>query len=423
MAKVYCRDHPGVALNWLGVCSRCEKEKRSNRLQEELVEEQRHANQLTQEANAESQRLQRDLISEQQATRAFLEKQDVELKERRQKELLQVGIVEFEGEFQDEWNRVAKKHKQLSELDKITYALVNNKLSKEFTEDFATERISDDLVSQIDLQYKFKRQSKKLSAINDDIAVNSKQSIEWSEWEINTNNFANVLKQYEATKAYYNGNIGYGGLFTLLLGVLFLFASVGNTSNYGYTSNSLFLYIITSILLGIGTILFLNRRVATKKQRNLNTAFKKLAELISEKYLFEKWDGALETGKFDKLDNLMNKVSHILEESYRQGYYNEKIALNSSSESASEIFLLISESEQYYSLNEFDNAVGEYSSKFKYMRKAIMDVGEEIHNGHRVPSIMRKKRIELMKCPACGGPLAKDGNSRCHYCGNEFKMH
>jgi len=70
---------------------------------------------------------------------------------------------------------------------------------------------------------------------------------------------------------------------------------------------------------------------------------------------------------------------------------------------------------------ELERTQAKYSQVREYrnlMRNAVLEVGEAIHNGERVPRSSKSHRISVVKCPSCAGPLPDNITRKCPYCGS-----
>ena len=430
MAKRYCRVHPGVAVNWLGECPRCASENQSKRIQAKLVEEQQVTNQLMQQAHAENRALQQKLISEQEATRTLLQRQEAEQNSQREREKIQVGILEFEDDFQEEWNHVAKRFKQLNSKKEEVDAIIDSKLSKEFTRDFKEENLPEIVTQEANTIVDVGSYLDKIIEYDEVISKHSNKLEEDIKHNCSANSLGNIIAQYINRKAYTNGvTPGGGGA-----GAMYFFASIcliatitSVSGNDGANSSAAITFgVLGFLFLLIGLMLSGSRRKAIEKQRRLDETFNAIASILSPRFLGKDWKFSDEVlgHNYKNLDSLLRVAFYSIKDAHRMPYYNEMISENSPSSSGREVYSVITGSGDltggYY---DFLNMYGEYESKHSYMRDAIIEVGDDIQNGHRVPSSMKKRRIALMKCPSCGGPLAADSSKTCHYCGSSFERY
>ncbi len=431
MAVVYCRKHPSVRLNWLGSCPRCESEAKNNQLQITLIREQQEANRIATHANKENQRLQEKLISEQQATRSLLENQKQEMQTKRNQEMIKAGIVEFESDFQYEWNRVAKKYKKLLRIQREIDSLISSRLELEFQEAFTTAKLPATITTEVDAIYDLDGHRNELNQIHKSIDAYSSCQFQFNDPGNNANKLALLLRDYINNKAYADIKMPDCAVPLVISSVSLLFFLsrlfiLTFDKHYMYETNFRILAIGSGIV-GIWSLFVALRKIKRKnqilkKRTSARLGFDKLATYLSGEILKIKWEGTEKVthGFFKDLDVVLRSSFNVLKENLRSRYSYTMIAKDSPSPTGRELYSVLNTEDRFSSLEDFENSLGEYAVKFQYMKKAIIEIGEEIQEGHRVASRMKKKRIELMKCPACSGPLAKDGTSSCHYCGNQF---
>lgn len=392
------------------------------RMQQSLIEEQRRAHAL-----------QEDLINEQQETRARIEKQALEAREKEEKKLerkfIQEGIVEFENDFQAEWNHVAMKFHNLASRNTRIHEILTEMFSQEFYNAIVEEKLSNSLVSQVDVLYNIDQIRSELNENHEVISQNTNKIVKWQNLGKNTNRLINVLNHYIGSELYTNGTPPKGATTPALLALGFGILGVACTSTCGssvevirasFTSVVFFWPAILCAIIAL--IKGIRRSKFCEKQKNLNIAFNNLAKTLSGKILGTEWnsDAKVRLGKYDALIRSLRSAEKQIRDAYIQPYILENVVADSHSEGGREIYGIVTEGGEFSELDDFINALDEYTAKHEYMKLKIIEVGEEIHNGHRVPNRMKEKRIQLIRCPACGGPLAKDGATRCHYCGSDF---
>lgn len=183
-------------------------------------------------------------------------------------------------------------------------------------------------------------------------------------------------------------------------------------------------FILTLFILAIVAVKYANALTVKRHHDILDDSFNSLAIILSSMFEQGEWNDTADAEHdqlpYAKLAELLRISFFSIKDRFRQEYFKEIVIPDSHSSGGTEAYSQLVEAGNYNNLDEFTNAVSEYEAKYAYMKSAIIEVGEEIHNGHRVPSRMEKKRIELIKCPSCGGPLAKDRSTACHYCGSQF---
>ena len=116
----------------------------------------------------------------------------------------------------------------------------------------------------------------------------------------------------------------------------------------------------------------------------------------------------------------IQKAHRTLEEIIWNEYCYESISYSSNSAIGRKIHEIASCDEVYQNYDAFIEDYNNVDNYFDYMRNKIISIGEEISEGIRVPSRFKSKRIQLLRCPSCGGPLAKGESTKCHYCDAEF---
>jgi len=349
-----------------------------------------------------------------------------------EREKLRVGLLEFEDDFQEEWHHVAKQYKLLKERKTHVDFILNSRLSEEFTLDFKNGNLPEVVCQEVNENLDISQLIEEFNENFKTIVKHSKKSLHDIKLADSANSLANVIAALVNRKAYYNGSLPDNGgcimTFAVPLLILAFLAVIGMLT--GIISDEviifgIYLCVPGPVLLYLAIKKITKHKAAIEKQRRLDNAFNRTASLLSPKFRSAIWadSKAVVNHDFRSLDSILRGAFFNIKEAHRASYYNAMITQGSPSSAGREIYSSISDLDKVSGIDDFFNLFREYEAQYSYMREAIIEVGEDILNGHRVPCRMKKKRIALMKCPSCGGPLAKDSSSQCPYCGSTFRMY
>lgn len=329
---------------------------------------------------------------------------------------LKTGIIEFDPIFQKEWEDIAKLNSAYSLAEKNVKAKTDS--SKiEFFKKLDRGSLSKSLIALVDSDIGLSNFGNEVERIHASIIENTQRL-----FNANLCPGLNSLELYRticdtgSRHDYKLPSIYKSFNFVLVVAFLIVLMMLG----IGIISNKTELLCLGPLIAIPGVIIeriyirdkgFVVRRRGDKSD---DTLIKKMSTCIASQ-LLQKDPQTLSSDEVFSLAK--TKLGDI--------FWNKALELNVSAKSASSTLrdahaILVSFSVEETGYADFKTQFEKIANQYQYMKRVIIMVGNEIYEGHRVPSRYKKTRIQLVRCPQCAGPLASEMDSQCPYCDSVF---
>lgn len=404
----YCSVHPTTKIVYPnsagglmfvgGYCPKCREEKARN----DLYVRQQERNRLQ--------------------TEMFENRRQWEKEQEQERQYLQTGLLEFNSEFQDEWASVVSLCDSYSEIWKEV-TQVRKDLASEFSDRLSSGDLPEELVQSAGEEFSIATIQKALEGIESDVFIHSYNKVQRSNVARSIPRLYWSLKAFLERDVFYEKDLPSGGKYFLITGVLLLLMGVTCNSlcdsslDPNVSSFASVLFVWPAILFTlIFSIKFIHRHQVDSRNRKVRKVLCRFAGVLTEYILGEEPGQKVSPERVFKAS--ANKMYSYLKTKYQKWAFENL----SESEQGGTLHNLVCEVASCESTGQLKDVYDQVESEYMYMRDTIRKVGWEIHEGIRVPARMKARKIELLRCPSCGGPLADDGKKECYYCGSKFRM-
>jgi len=340
---------------------------------------------------------------------------------------LRNGLPEFDSSFQEEWENTASVYTKLTKISTRIKEISTKALSKEFSEILSQGLLSQDIVSMADAEFGYSEYKERVGEIHTAIITSST----YSEKEpVNPSKSSyelyRALREYASDDLLEYAEVPSSGKGFLVASVLLVIlgatcnSACGTTTELAKASFFTVVFFWPAILSALIFIIkIFKRRTMTAKNDVLLHSKTELSKLLAKHILGDSIKLS------DDIDVSSSRVLSAAAKELYSFFWSEflpsVVTPNSESASGKDIYNIITTETEYKTFSEFDESYNSIKSHYEYMKREIMRIGLEIHEGHRVPTSIKSHKIQLLRCPSCGGPLATSSSTKCYYCGSVFR--
>ena len=401
----YCPKHPGVKIERQGrymyagaYCPKCSEEKAQ---QKQLMRQHEST---------------RRVLQEHEENRLWDKEQE------RERQYLQTGLLEFNYEFQEEWASVVGLRDSFSEIwEEATQ--ISTFLEMEFSMNLSAGELPEEHLRSAEEKFAIGSIQKALEGIESEVFRYTYNRIQRLNVAKGIGRLYRSLKVYQEKNAFFEKKLPSSGKYFLMTGVICLLMGVtcssacGSSLDPNRTSFASVVFTWPAILFTLIFLFkFIRRQEVYSRNKKVRKILNRFTDVLTEYILGkEPGDGASPEAVFKASSR---KIQNFLKKQYMKWAFENP----SKSEQGGKLHTLVCVESSCETTKELKDVYDQVEKQHAYMRDKIREVGLEIHRGIRVPARMKASKIELLRCPSCGGPLADDGNKECYYCGSKFRM-
>ncbi len=381
-----------------GYCPKCREEKTRN----DLVVKQH-----------ESDRLQKEM---------FEDRRRWEKEEEQESQYLRAGLLEFDTEFQEEWASVVGLRDSYSEAWEEATRITRDLVS-EFASRLRAGELPEEHIQSAGEKFSIGSIQKALEGIESDVFRYSYNRVQRLNVAGGIPRLYWSLQVYLEEDAFLEQELPASGKYLMMTGVFCLLMGITCNSlcdssldpNRSSFASAVFIW--PAILFTFAFFLkFIRRRKVDSRNKKVRDTLHQFADVLTE-YILGREPGKGVSPKA-VFRTSTDKIYSFLKKKYMRWAFENP----GKSGQGRKLHTLVCVETSCETTGELKDVYDQVENEYKYMRDTVREVGLEIHEGTRVPARMKAKKIELLRCPSCGGPLADDGKKECYYCGSKFRM-